>query len=55
MFYVVELIEQKMHTVTVEADSKEKAEALAWDELMYADDVETEDLPAYVANILEEE
>lgn len=54
MFYTVEIVEQVLHTVTVEADSKEKAENLAWEELMYADDVETEDLPAYVANVVEE-
>lgn len=53
-YYMVELIEQKMHRVTVEADSKEEAEELAWEELL-AGDVETDDLPPFVANVTEDE
>ena len=49
MFYTVEIVEQKLHTIVVEAESKEQAEELAWEELIAADDVETEELPAFVS------
>lgn len=51
MFYTVEIIEQKMHTITVEAEDKTEAEELAWEELVNGEDVETEELPAFVSMV----